>query len=834
MTNNDANVNIITPDPYLITVNVNVLDEPGANYNVMINNLIRWSYTPTEPYIAISGGVTAATNNKLDVEFWDGNRAEVMFSLTTNSAGSTRFALFPLKYPYGLPAQIQFSTCNGIGVLATICNLGDVITLTNNSMALTTVVDIPVLTSFSGYVRDVDGNPMKDVLIRMNGKIYLYFDANSTGYFAANDISGGNLTLRVTNSLLYTDGIPIYLPTGLVEFNVTVPKILSIYVYVSDTDGNPITSGLSIWYAGSTARNVVSGIWAEESKNTLTILGDSYSRTNTPGVYLFHFFETETNPIQFTVKDDSLGKFYYSSTFTPDGASLNATVTINVRPKLYPLTGYLTTKNTPGLRPIHIKLPQFCYIDISTPGVGNGHANPNSSGWFNMPLYHGYYHPTNNHAISVNCIGLDGGLAGPAFNWTSDTPLPVVLVLPPIWTVQVFVTDYLGDLITGSVYHQYRYGIYMPCDVTDLPYFSNGECLQSTGGPRNSLTTDESGYLDYSIWQGLDDGEDPYNTVDFICSDIANAARIKTITVPFDGSVTEVTCMLPSRPSPPQSLIAMPAFSYTDGNLTSSDNITLANSSMPLFDPANLTATIQWVPPETNGGSPILQYAVNVTLNATLFNSTFNFSAPSALVGTRWQLLDFVDPYSTVTFMVNPNSTSIMLDSLLSGASYDVSVSALNRFGASNPTIGALVLPAIVLPISSPTAAPSAPPKQTVIVAFNVSQSVSNYSYATDDHKAASEAAFIATVRTVASLTDETSVTIFSVTTSGGAVRLASTPSSSFNYGIQFVVGKGNSYGSGEAGYNAIAALITNSVSSGTFSTTLRTESIARGSTALR
>ena len=126
---------------------------------------------------------------------------------------------------------------------------------------------------------------------------------------------------------------------------------------------------------------------------------------------------------------------------------------------------------------------------------------------------------------------------------------------------------------------------------------------------------------------------------------------------------------------------------------------------------------------------------------------------------------------------------------------------------------------------------PSISLSRAVSVAFAASQTIGNYSYATDPDQASSEAAFIATVRMESKLDASTVVAINSVVTLAPssstlfALRKRLIASSSmdsvFNYDISFIVGQGNDYESADQGYQTITTMITNSVDSGNFNKTL-------------
>jgi hypothetical protein len=149
-----------------------------------------------------------------------------------------------------------------------------------------------------------------------------------------------------------------------------------------------------------------------------------------------------------------------------------------------------------------------------------------------------------------------------------------------------------------------------------------------------------------------------------------------------------------------------------------------------------------------------------------------------------------------------------------------------NLFNTLTPTINR----ATQSPVTSP---PVVTPK--IRAAFNVSQIVANYSYLDDDDKTASEAAFIATVKSVIAFSIQSKLIIYSVSNFLSARKTVKTASVSsiFNYGIQFSVNIGNSSDFVMNICSVLSSRITDSVNSGNFNTIL-IASVSNSSSSLR
>ena len=132
---------------------------------------------------------------------------------------------------------------------------------------------------------------------------------------------------------------------------------------------------------------------------------------------------------------------------------------------------------------------------------------------------------------------------------------------------------------------------------------------------------------------------------------------------------------------------------------------------------------------------------------------------------------------------------------------------------------------------NSPTYSPVSPGPGIIIGSFSVSQEVGNYSYTHDIDKSSSHEAFVSTVRSIATLGNAVTVSLLSAdVTAENNYDLQST-SSVFNYAVQFVVGRGNTYTSATDGYNTITLALQQSVKSQAFTSTLQTAAMAISST---
>ena len=608
----------------------------------------------------------------------------------TDSTGQAIVALFPST---NTTYQAFFKTTNPDG-LAGIVAISTPFSV--NSPSTNVNITIPDAVAISGAVVTTNSLPVSGLIATwtnpLNGFGYAVTDAN--GKFSFPKVSAGTMTVNIDN--IY-DGYQSYVPScfsltttftsDISDSNlvVTLPASISVAVKVVDENGVP-QSGVSIQNSWSdpssltvcptnpTLLNIPSQSGCVTETPAAGGCRSGLTSTDTNGLTTMSYFQdlTGTNFAIIQATDDNQRKAWSSKVYFN---STEQSVTITL-PPFISVSGYLFSDDHTG--PV---TASGISIRLGASGQ-NLLTNTDSSGRY---AYNNIVPGL--QSLSVTLSNSNNGKMPTGTTFYSQFQLDAStstlnITIPRFTTHNVHVIDQLGDPLPNAHIFPYNkdYAYYIGLYINHaiVPGGTGGEAWGQiyVGDGGAVSTTDSYGFAQYSMFYI------PGTTIKLGCRDPNNSARAASAFLNLgDDSSTNITFVLQSPPSPPQQLAA-------NTNSTSTNNTTPASS--------NSSVIIQWQPPATDGGLPLLDYTITVT---PVTNSSE--TSPSSL---RRLIMKAVSPL--ITKSVSSNHNSFTLQSLQPNTKYLLSITASNQLGLSKPASIKLTTPQAHTPSAFPSKKP--------------------------------------------------------------------------------------------------------------------------------